>query len=101
MITTNKELGPYSVDSNVVVHRNASVTTTFNAAEFDDLLINLEDIPYTEGYVPIGYEHRPDLISKAFYGTHKNWWLLMVFNNINDPFEGFNVGDRILIPNIK
>jgi len=26
---------------------------------------------------------------------------LMVANSINDPFVGFNVGDKILIPNVE
>jgi len=102
MATSNNNFGPYSIGFNTVTHRNAQVRTVFNAVQFDNLLENLQtDYTYTEGYVPIGFEHRPDLISQAFYGTPKNWWLLMVANNINDPFEGFNVGDKILIPNIE
>jgi hypothetical protein len=53
------------------------------------------------GYIPAGYEHRPDLISNLFYGSPKNWWLLMLVNSVEDPFEGFNVGDSILIPKIQ
>ena len=56
---------------------------------------------YEVGYVPAGYEHRPDLISNVFYGTPKNWWLLMLVNSITDPFEGFNENDQILIPKIR
>ena len=51
-------------------------------------------------YVPPGYEHRPDLLSYLFYGSVTKDWLLMMVNNIVDPFQGFNVGDRILIPKI-
>ena len=51
--------------------------------------------------IPAGFEHRPDLISNVFYGSPSNWWLLMLVNGISDPFEGFNVRDRILIPKIK
>lgn len=52
------------------------------------------------GIIPAGYEHRPDLISNVFYGTPNYWWLILSFNNINDPFEGLNVGDTILIPKL-
>jgi hypothetical protein len=52
------------------------------------------------GVIPVGYEHRPDLISNVFYGTPNFWWLILSYNNINDPFEGLNVGDTILIPKI-
>ena len=102
MTTNNKQFGPYSVDSNTVSHKKVRVTSVFNATGFDNLLKSLDtDLEYTEGYVPVGFEHRPDLISEAFYETPKNWWLLMLVNNISDPFEGFNVGDKILIPNIR
>jgi len=50
------------------------------------------------GYIPTGYAHRPDLISNVFYGTTDNWWLIMEVNNITDPFEGLNAGDKIIIP---
>lgn len=52
------------------------------------------------GVIPVGYEHRPDLISNVFYGTPNFWWLILSYNNINDPFEGLNVGDTILIPKV-
>jgi hypothetical protein len=69
---------------------------------FDNFLDNLDrsfEVEY--GYVPAGFEHRPDLIANVFYGSPKNWWLLCVINNIVDPFEGFNVGERIAIPKLK
>jgi len=50
------------------------------------------------GFVTAGFEHTPDLLSNVFYGSPDKWWLLMLVNNINDPFEGFKVQDRILIP---
>jgi len=94
--------GPYSFDVTTVSHRNAEVTTIFNTKKFDDLLENLEDAyDYEVGYVPAGFEHRPDLISNIFYGAPDKWWLLMLVNNINDPFEGFKVQDRILIPKLR
>lgn len=94
--------GPYSLDSNTVTHRNAKVKTIYNAPAYDKLIGNLENAyEYEVGYVPLGYEHRPDLISNVFYGTPAYWWLLMLVNSISDPNEGFKVADRILIPNVK
>ena len=93
--------GPYVLGVQTVPHRNAKVTTTLHTAGTDNLIANLENAYiYDVGYVPAGFEHRPDLISNVFYGTPKNWWLLMQVNSISDPFEGFKVGDRILIPRI-
>lgn len=94
-----QDRGPYVLGVQTIKHRNAKVTTTLNTPDTDDLIKNLDTAyKYEVGYIPAGFEHRPDLISNVFYGTPKNWWLLMQVNSIPDPFEGFNVGDRILIP---
>lgn len=99
MSSLGKNRGPYTVDSRAVKHRNATVTTTLHSKDFDNILENLDTAyKYTVGFIPAGYEHRPDLISDLFYGTPDKWWLLMLVNGISDPFEGFKVNDRILIP---
>ena len=83
-------------------HKNITTNTIVNAKKFDLLLENLDNAyEYEVGYVPAGYAHRPDLISNVFYGTPKNWWLLMLVNSIDDPFEGFNENDLILIPKLR
>ena len=98
----NTDKGPYALDEVKVAHRSITTNTIVNAEKFDTLLGDLENAyEYEVGYVPAGYEHRPDLISNVFYGTPKNWWLLMLVNSIDDPFEGFNESDRILIPKIR
>ena len=97
-----KNVGPYVLGSNTVKHRGVLTTTIVNTPEYESFLIDpLGSYEYEVGYVPAGYEHRPDLISNVFYGTPKNWWLLMLVNSINDPFEGFKQNDRILIPKLK
>jgi hypothetical protein len=93
--------GPYSLGVNSVPFKKVTTTTILNTPQFDNLAKNLDTAyDYEVGYVPAGYAHRPDLISNVFYGTPKNWWLLMYVNGINDPFEGFKVNDRILIPKL-
>tara|TARA_Y100000004_G_C8770000_1_gene350290 strand:+ start:352 stop:654 length:303 start_codon:yes stop_codon:yes gene_type:complete len=94
--------GPYELGETLVPHRGVVTNTIVNNPDFDQLVENLEDsYEYEVGYIPAGYAHRPDLISNIFYGTPKNWWLLMLVNGISDPFEGFNERDEILIPKIK
>ena len=94
--------GPYDFDEVLVNHKNITTNTIVNAKKFDLLLKNLDNAyEYEVGYVPEGYAHRPDLISNIFYGTPKNWWLLMLVNSIDDPFEGFNENDLILIPKLR
>ena len=98
----NTDRGPYTLDEVRVQHRSVTTNTIVNSEKFDSLLEDLENaFEYEVGYVPAGYAHRPDLISNVFYGTPKNWWLLMLVNSVDDPFEGFNENDRILIPKIQ
>ena len=98
---TRQDKGPYSLDEIRVQHRSIITNTIVNTEKFDSILSDIDDaFEYEVGYVPNGYAHRPDLISNVFYGSPKNWWLLMLVNGVDDPFEGFNENDRILIPKI-
>ncbi len=97
-----QDKGPYSLDEVRVQHKNITTNTIVNSKKFDSLLADIDTaFEYEVGYIPAGYEHRPDLISNLFYGSPKNWWLLMLVNGVEDPFEGFNIGDVILIPKIQ
>jgi hypothetical protein len=49
------------------------------------------------GIIPPGYEHRADKIAELFYGSPSFDWLVMWTNDISDPFEQLNIGDRIRI----
>ena len=101
MASLGKNRGPYSLDCNQVLHRNVTTTTILNTPKFDRILSNLGDAyEYEVGYVPAGYEHRPDLIANVFYGSPQNWWLLMLVNGISDPGEGFTQNQRIIIPKL-
>jgi len=101
MLSFGTNNGPYALGHVEVEHRNATVTTIVNAPYFDSYIFNMDKIDaYEVGYIPAGYEHRPDLISNIYFGTPKNWWLLMLVNNITDPFEGFKLHERILIPKV-
>ncbi len=101
MASLGKNRGPYSLDVNEVIHRGVTTTTIVNTPKFDEVVSNIgSSYLYEVGYVPAGYEHRPDLISNVFYGTPKNWWLLMLVNGISDPNEGFKQNDKILIPKV-
>lgn len=99
---SKREKGPYSFDEIRVNHREVVSNTIVNSSKFENIIQNLDNAyDYEVGYIPAGYEHRPDLISNLFYGSPRNWWLLMLVNSISDPFEGFNQNDAILIPKIR
>ena len=86
----------YSKGSVDMEHRDVIIRTTVGSKEYENFLVNPPAGKI--GYVPVGYEHRPDRISNLFYGTPDLWWVIMEVNGISDPFEGLNVGDQILIP---
>jgi len=101
MAILGSQNGPYAFGMKKVRHRNATVTTIVNSPVFDKIVSDLENaFEYEIGYVPNGYEHRPDLISNIFYGSPKYWWLLMLVNSITDPSEGFLINQRILLPKV-
>lgn len=98
---SEKYTGPYALGVNTVRHRRVLTTSIINTPIFDNIAKDVENAyEYDVGYIPAGYENRPDLISNVFYGTPKNWWLLMYVNGITDPFEGFQANQRILIPKL-
>ena len=78
--------------------------TNDDIEEYDHLHNNLSNF---RTYYPIQYYRiesddimRPDLISYKVYDTIKFWWLIMMFNNINDTFNEMVVGTLLKIPNV-
>lgn len=102
MNTKKEDKGPYSFGETIIKHKGVYVNTVINNKDFEALIEKLQknNFTYETGYVPEGYIHRPDAISNIFYNTPKYWWLLMLANNINDPFEGFYLNQKIIIPTI-
>jgi len=91
----------HMLGSEIIVHRTKSTKISAGNLPYDKKVVNMAEIYETKpGVIPAGYEHRPDLISNLFFDTPAYWWLLMLLNNVADPFEGFNVGDSILIPKL-
>ena len=84
----------------VVKHKGRDVATNLASLEFRDFVKGLNDQEFTIGNIPAGYEHRADKISDLFYGTPNLDWMICWANNINDPFQQLNVGDRIKLINL-
>ena len=80
-------------------HKGKAIAVS-NSNSVSDYLSLLQSRSYRTGVIPAGYEHRPDLISNLFYGTVTKDWVIVMFNNIKDPFQELNVGDEILIPSL-
>ena len=82
-----------------VTHKNKKVATSLNSPEFKDFIRSMETTSYRTGIIPPGFEHRADKISDLFYDTPDLDWLVCWSNNVSDPFQQLNVGDRIDILN--
>jgi hypothetical protein len=90
-------LNHLSAGNSIVMHKEKKIPISDPEA-LKQLLDSVNVDAAQVAYVPAGYEHRPDLISDYFYNTVNNDWLIMMYNNISDPLQQLNVGDRILIP---
>jgi len=90
----------YDIGLNTVNHKGKTVTTSLGSA-MDDYIETLEKrFTYEIGVIPNAHDIRPDLTSYVFYDTVSKWWLLMQYNNIEDPFEDYTAGSVIKIPNM-
>lgn len=79
------------------IHKNKKVVTGLNSPEFRSFINSISDSDYNVGVIPPGFEHRADKIADLFYKTPDLDWLVCWTNNISDPFQQLNVGDRIRI----
>jgi len=86
--------------SYVIKHKDRDVATNLGSLEFRDFVNGLDEQDFTIGIIPPGYEHRADKISNLFYGTPNLDWMICWSNNVSDPFQQLNVGDRIKIVNL-
>ena len=77
--------------------KDKKVASSLNSATFELTLAQLNSAPRRVGTIPPGFEHRADLIADLFYGTPTFDWVILWANNISDPFQQLNVGDRITI----
>ena len=85
---------------NEIYHKGKTVLTTVGSPSYEAGVRELAESPFnTEGFIPAGYEHRPDLIANLFFENVSSWSVLMQMNGIFDPFESLKLGDRIVVPN--
>ena len=79
------------------IHKGKDVVSSLNSSEFNDFLNYLDRLSSRVGTIPPGYEHRADKIADLFYGSPTLDWLVCWANNVSDPFQQLNEGDRIRI----
>jgi len=83
--------------STKVMFKGKEVPSTLTSKRFENGIEDLKNLPYSVGTIPYGYAHRADLIADLFYGSPTLDWVVLWTNNISDPFQELNVGDRIKI----
>ena len=83
-----------------ILHKGKRVATSLNSSEFKTFIKSLDETSYLVGTIPPGFEHRADKISELFYETPELDWLICWTNNVSDPFQQLNIGDRIRILNL-
>ena len=82
-------------------HKGKLFKTSVGSRSYENMFGGLwseRNFTHTLGFIPIGYAHRPDLISNVFYDSPSSWWMICERNNIFDTFEQLKSGDRIYIP---
>lgn len=83
-----------------VEHKGKTVITSCGSKSFKLSMSQLQKAPSRVGIIPPGYEHRADKIADLFYESPQLDWLVCWANNVSDPFQQLNVGDRIRILSI-
>lgn len=83
------------------IFKDKKVVSSLNSDAFRININILNARPGGVGVIPPGYEHRADKIAELFYGSPTLDWVVLWTNNISDPFEQLNVGDRIRIVSLS
>jgi len=83
------------------IFKNKKAVSCINSEAFQSKMYSFDVRPSFIGSIPPGYEHRADKIAELFYGSPSLDWLVLWTNDISDPFEQLNVGDRIKIVSLS
>jgi hypothetical protein len=83
----------------MVSHKGKNIPTSVGSSQYE-VMFSGENTNFqrTQGNIPDGYKHRPDLISNLFMDSPTGWWIVCERNAIFDVFEQLNSGDSIQIP---
>ena len=85
----------------VIDHKGKKIPTSVGSRSYENMFSGDRTqavFARTEGNIPDGYQHRPELISNLFLNSPRSWWIICERNAIFDVFEQLNSGDRIRIP---
>lgn len=83
--------------NNERTHKDRKVITSLLSLPFEEGIERVRNLPFRVGVIPPNYEHRADKIADLFYGSPRLDWVILWTNNVSDPFQQLNAGDRIKI----
>ena len=82
-------------------HKGKLIPTTVGCKVYEETYLDYAtNYSFDAGWIPVGFEHRPDLISDVLFNSPGYWWLIMQANGITSPFEQLKAGDQVVIPRI-
>ena len=90
--------GPYDHGFSVIRHKGKTTKTTLFSKSYEEYKQKLAKANYFIWTIKQGYEGRPDIIASEFLGDPSFFWIILEVNNIADPFEELNIGQKIRIP---
>jgi hypothetical protein len=82
-------------------HKGRRIPTSVGSDRYEGVFSgekSLRVFPSTNGNIPIGYAHRPDLIANLFLNTSEAWWIVCERNAVFDVFEQLKSGTALKIP---
>lgn len=63
-------------------------------------ILDLQNISKQADYIVTKEEGRPDLVSYNYYGTTDYWYILLLYNNLDD-VDDIKIGDRLSMPSLS
>lgn len=88
--------GRLTYGSIVINHKGKKIPTSVGSLRYESTFSRGPGA--TNAEIPLGYEHRPELISSLFMDDPDMWWVICERNAIFDVFEQLNSGDSIGLP---
>ena len=85
----------------IIDHKGRRIPTSVGSDKYEGVFggeTSTRLFPSTNGNIPLGYAHRPDLIANLFLNTSEAWWVVCERNAIFDVFEQLKPGSALKIP---
>jgi hypothetical protein len=89
--------GLFSIGSVDYQHKGETIRSIVGSPLADKYIVNSNKIPIEIGFIPEGFQFRPDLIAETFYDSPASWWNVMLQSNIPD-YKDLKVYTRIILP---